>query len=256
MSIFSIILQSLYISLIIQVFFFIIASINKTDKVTDLSYGLTFIAIATISFFRSDQTPIHWILLTMIVIWEIRLSTYLFIRIIKIKVDRRFNKIRNNFIQFGKFWLLQAIAVWIITLPTTISFSKASNLSIWSTVGIIIWLTGLIIESIADKQKFQFKNKPENKNRWTDVGLWKYSRHPNYFGEILCWWGVFMFCLPSLNNLELLSVVGPIFITFLLLFVTGVPPIEKKYLKKFGENLDYQEYIKETNLLIPFSKRN
>ena len=256
MSLFSIILQSLYVSLIIQVFFFIIASINKTDKVTDLSYGLTFIAIAIISFLKSDQTAMHWLLLAMIVIWGIRLSSYLFIRIMKIKVDRRFNKIRNSFIQFGKFWLLQAISVWIISLPAAISFSKYINLTIWSTVGLIIWLTGLIIETIADKQKFQYKNQPENKNRWTDVGLWKYSRHTNYFGEILCWWGIFLFCLPSLNNYELLSVVGPIFITFILLFITGVPPIENRYLKKFGKNIDYQKYIKETNLLIPIPKKN
>lgn len=256
MSIFQIILQSLFISLLIQVFFFIIATINKTDKVTDLSYGLTFIFIALISFIGSGQELFHWLLFAMIVIWGIRLSSYLFIRIMKIKVDERFNKIRNSFVEFGKFWLLQAISVWIITLPAAVSFSQSSSLNMWSMLGAIIWLTGLIIETSADIQKFQYKNNPKNKNRWTDAGLWKYSRHPNYFGEMLCWWGVFLFCLPTFNNYQFLTIVGPMFITFLLLFVSGVPPLEKRYLSKFGDNQDFQEYLKNTNLLIPLPRFN
>ncbi len=256
MSTFQIILQSLFISLLIQIFFFIIAAINKTDKVTDLSYGLTFILITIFSFISSDQAPVHWLLLAMIAIWGVRLSGYLFIRIMKIKVDDRFNKIRNSVVEFGKFWLLQAISVWIIMLPAIVFFAQSSSLRVWSILGLVIWLTGLTIETTADIQKFQYKNNPKNKNRWTDVGLWKYSRHPNYFGEMMCWWGVFLFCLPTFNNYQFLTVVGPMFITFLLLFVSGVPPLEKRYLSKFGDNQDYQDYLKNTNLLVPVPRFN
>jgi len=253
---FQIIFQSLFISLLIQLLFFIIAAINKTDKVTDLSYGLTFILITIFSFLGSEQEFAQQLLLAMIAIWGIRLSVYLFIRIMKIKVDLRFNKVRNSFVQFGKFWLLQAISVWIIMLPANVFFGQSSLLNAWSTLGMIIWLTGLTIETVADIQKFQYKNIPKNKNRWTDVGLWKYSRHPNYFGEMLCWWGVFLFCLPTFNNYQLLTIIGPMFITFLLLFVSGVPPLEKRYLSKFGDNQDFQEYLKNTNLLIPLPRFN
>ena len=256
MSTISIILQSLLISLLIQVFFFIIASTNKTDKVTDLSYGLTFILIAIISFARSTQNLAHWLLLAMISLWGVRLAGYLFMRIVKIKKDSRFDQIRNSWVEFGKFWLLQALAVWIITLPAVLFFAQvdASLLSLISILGLITWLTGLLIEAIADQQKFNFKNQPENKDKWTDVGLWQYARHPNYFGEMLCWWGVFLFCTPAFSGWQFASIVGPVFITCLLLFVSGVPLLEKRYAKKYGKNKEYRQYVKRTRLLVPVGR--
>jgi steroid 5-alpha reductase family enzyme len=122
-------------------------------------------------------------------------------------------------------------------------------------LGIVIWISGLLIETISDWQKFSFKNNPNNKNLWIQSGLWKYSRHPNYFGEMLCWWGIFIFVLPFIQGLSWLTIIGPIFITFILLFVSGIPPLEKRYDKKFADNKKYQDYKKKTSILIPLPQR-
>lgn len=247
------ILLALLISFLIQVFFFALAAINKTDKFTDLSYGLTFIAIALFFLFRSRFHLLQITLFLMILFWGLRLISYLFMRILKIKKDSRFDEIRDNPLKFAQFWFFQAISVWVIMLPavivlTTDGMIKFTTISI---LGLAVWLVGLMIEATADQQKFEFKNQPENRKKWTNAGLWQYSRHPNYFGEMLCWWGVFIFCLPILSGLEYIAVISPLYITTLLLFVTGVPPLEKRYDERFKDNEKYQEYKQRTNLLVP-----
>ena len=122
-------------------------------------------------------------------------------------------------------------------------------------LGMIVWLTGLTIETIADSQKFKFKNDPKNKGSWIDTGIWKYSRHPNYFGEISCWWGIFIYSLSFQNGLSWLTIIGPVFITLLIMFVSGIPTLEKKYKERYKDNTDYQKYKNETNLLVPWFKK-
>jgi steroid 5-alpha reductase family enzyme len=108
---------------------------------------------------------------------------------------------------------------------------------------------------LADWQKYNFKNKPENKDKWTDVGLWSYSRHPNYFGEILCWVGLFIAALSYLSGIKYLFIISPIYISALLLFVSGIPPLEKRYDEKYRDNERYQQYKASTPLLIPWLKK-
>lgn len=237
----------------IQVVFFVLAAGFKTDKFTDLSYGLTFVVTALILFAtRADQGMVQTITVLLITIWGLRLATYLFIRILKTKRDERFDKIRSDTIKFAKFWFLQAISIFIILLPALVILNtqKTVNLSLM-LIGLSIWSVGFIIESVADQQKFAFKNKTENKDRWISTGLWKYSRHPNYFGEILVWWGIFVIALSYLENWLYLTIAGPLFITFLLLFVTGIPTLEKKYEEKYRNDPDFQKYKSKTSLLVP-----
>ncbi|MBD3155066.1 MAG: DUF1295 domain-containing protein, partial [Candidatus Aenigmarchaeota archaeon] len=131
---------------------------------------------------------------------------------------------------------------------TTSSFGTLSSLSF---IGFIIWGLGLTIETIADLQKFKFKNNPKNKGKWIQSGLWKYSRHPNYFGEILCWVGVYIYCLNYLSGLNaLIGLISPVFISSLLLFVTGIPRLEERHDKKYGDKKEYQKYKKKTSKLI------
>ena len=112
-----------------------------------------------------------------------------------------------------------------------------------------------MIETIADHQKFVFKNK--NPKKFIKSGLWKYSRYPNYFGEMLLWWGLFIMITPYLGGISLLTIIGPIFITFILLFVSGIPMLEKSYNQKYGKDKEYQEYKRSTSKLIPwFPKKN
>ncbi len=250
---------ALAISLGINLIFFIVATLFRTDKLTDLTYGLTFI-ILTLGFLFLGQVPYRYqiILSIMVCLWAIRLVSYLFIRILKIKKDSRFDKIRGNPWQFLKFWLLQGFSVWVILLPSFYLLAQKENKSLAPVMvlGIGVWFLGLVIETIADWQKFVFKNKSENKDLWISSGLWAYSRHPNYFGEMLVWWGIFIFVLPSFRDWSWINIIGPIFITCLLLFVSGIPPLEKRYQEKYANNKAYQDYKEKTSLLIPWPPKN
>jgi steroid 5-alpha reductase family enzyme len=252
-------IYTLFLSFLIQVLFFSYAAIFKTDKVTDLSYGLTFIALVVASLIK-NQTFYNYqtIIVILTILWGIRLAGYLFIRILKTKTDKRFDGIRENFWKFAQFWLLQAIAVWLISLPSTylLSLKTNFNFNLIMLTGLLIWLIGIVIETIADWQKFEFKNKNENKDKIIMSGIWHYSRHPNYFGEISCWWGIFIYSASLQSNWSWLTIIGPIFITFLILFVSGIPTLEKKYQEKYKNNNLYQEYKSKTSLLIPWFHKN
>jgi len=251
-------LLALLVSLGINLLFFLLASILKTDMFTDFTYGLTFIILALL-FLLKNQTFYGYQLLlaVMVILWGIRLITYLLVRILKIKKDRRFDGIRENPLQFLRFWLFQGVAVWAIMLPLIylLSLTKDKVLNYVMGLGIVIWTLGLLIETVSDWQKFSFKNNSKNKNLWIQSGLWKYSRHPNYFGEMLCWWGIFIFALPFLQGLSWLTIISPLFITFILLFVSGIPPLEKRYDFKYADNKKYQEYKKRTSILIPLPQK-
>ena len=239
----------------LQILFFIYAVINKTDKVTDLSYGLTFIFASILPYFLVYEYGSFFklLLVLLIVVWGLRLSIYLFIRILKTKKDKRFDGIREKALKFASFWALQAISVFIILLPTiyTLLLNQDTSLSWFSYIGFLISILGIAIESIADVQKYVFKNIPENKMKWINTGLWKYSRHPNYLGEILMWAGVFIYVMPYLNGFSLLTLVSPIYIFVLLLFVSGIPKLEKEYEKRYEGKTEYRKYVKSTGLLLP-----
>jgi steroid 5-alpha reductase family enzyme len=247
----------LFLSLLINISFFLVAFRGKTDKFTDLIYGLSFIILSWVAFFKNGL--FYWyqlVVVAMVTIWAVRLAGYLFIRITKIKKDSRFDEIRTNPLKFFKFWLLQGVSVWLVMLPVTVILlsTKKLQLNAVAVLGLFFWLMGLVIETIADSQKFRFKNNPKNNGRWIQSGLWRYSRHPNYFGEIALWWGVYVFSVSLLPEIWP-TIIGPLYITFLLLFVTGIPTVEKRMEEKFSERKDYQRYKKETSIIIPLPKK-
>lgn len=245
------VLSSLIISFIIQAIFFIFAASFRTDKVTDFSYSLSFI-IMSVVFLVVNRAfdPIRIIISAMIVIWGIRLGSYLLIRILKIGKDDRFDDKRNDFVKFLGFWILQAFTVWLVMLPSVLVFSMQGEFPVGpvSIIGIGMWIFGFTIEMISDTQKYRFKNNPESKGKWISHGLWKYSRHPNYFGETLLWWGIFVIMLPFFSGLLYLTVLGPVSITILLLFVSGIPLLEKSADAKYGDNPDYIKYKRATSI--------
>lgn len=253
-------LTSLYFAFAIQMIFFAFAALFKTDVVTDLSYGLTFILIAWYHLLTQEALhPTQIVLATLITVWGVRLVAYLFSRILTIKKDARFDGTREDFWKFLRFWLLQALSVWVIMLPSiaVLSAETTQSLSMLSVFGIGVFLLGLTIETIADWQKFRFKNKSENRHKLIMSGIWKYSRHPNYFGEMLVWWGIFIFCVPLLTiQTILITAAGPLFITGLLLFVSGIPLLEKKYDAVYADDAVVKRYRKSTSLLVPLPQKN
>lgn len=253
------IVLSLLISMGIQVFFFAFAWRFKTDKVTDLSYGLSFIALALYWLYADERTVTSFRLLValMVVVWGLRLASYLLYRIIKTGKDKRFDDKRNSFIKFGKFWLLQGLAVWLIMLPAIymLSRDRVPVLGLVPMIGLYIWSVGLIIETYADIQLYNFRFKKDNKGKWIDEGLWHYSRHPNYFGEITLWWGVFLFGITLYEGFGWLTIIGPLTITGLLLFGSGIPILEKANDKRWGDEEGYKKYKRTTSILIPLPKK-
>ena len=252
------VVSTLLLSFALQMFFFAFAVSFKTDKLTDFAYGLSFIIFSLLVLFVEKAYDFPQIFVAAaIAIWGFRLGGYLFLRILKIGKDDRFDERRENFVSFLSFWLLQAATVWIVFLPSAylLSLDSAIPFSAVSVVGVALWVAGFVLETIADSQKFAFKSNPDNRGRWIDSGLWKYSRHPNYFGESLLWWGIFLVVAPSLAGVAWLLISGPIFITLLLLFVSGIPLLEKSAEAKHGANPEYREYKARTSIFFILPKK-
>jgi steroid 5-alpha reductase family enzyme len=246
-------------SIIFNLGMFLIAFRQGTDKLTDISYAATFIALAVFGLTRTSETlTSQWILFYMVVFWAVRIGGYLFMRIRKTGKDKRFDKMRGNFRKFLSFWLLQAFTVWVVMLGVLEFFAEGVEpVGAFMVVGLLLWLIGLIIEAVADMQKFQFMQNTKNKDKWIQSGLWKYSRHPNYFGEILVWFGVYVFVVSGLQGTaQLLSMASPLFIMFMLLFVSGIPLLEKSADARWGKDKNYIKYKNTTSIIIPFPHKS
>jgi len=237
----SLILVALVSSLVINAFFFILAVLNQSDRVTDLSYSLSFVLIALqYTLTQTNPTFFQTLLACMIIIWGLRLGTYLFFRNLKLKKDSQ---------KSARFWLLQAISVAIIILPALIVLLARHIPRFWqvSFIGFVIWSVGLVLETVADYQKSQYKSLKDPPTPWVSTGLYKFARHPNYFGEMLCWWGIFIYALPYLSGWAWLTVVSPVYITSLLL--------SKCSSQKYTGDPGYAAYKSSTHLLIPIPKK-
>ncbi|GMJ13517.1 hypothetical protein HRI_005020900 [Hibiscus trionum] len=237
-----------------QLIFFIITALLKFDKVTDFAGSTNFVIIAVLTLVIKGSWHFRQVILTLlVVIWGLRLGLFLLMRILQWGEDRRFDEMRSNLGRLAIFWIFQAVWVWTVSLPVTVVNASDRDPSVQAAdiIGWIMWSLGISIEATADQQKLSFKNSPENRGRWCNVGLWKYSRHPNYFGEIFLWWGIFVASAPILEGAEWLVILGPIFLTLLLLFVSGLPMLEESADKKFGNVAAYRIYKKTTSPLIP-----
>jgi steroid 5-alpha reductase family enzyme len=252
------ILLSLGVALAVNGAFFAVAAARRTDVVTDLSYSLTFALLALVLPFTGAGEPVQLGASLLVLAWALRLGTYLFRRILRMKVDHRFDGMRDQPLRFARFWLLQAVTVAVVMLPVSYLLDRDDppGLGVWSLAGAAVWLAGLVVEAVADAQKASFRANPENRGRFVAGGLWRYSRHPNYFGEMLVWWGLFVYVVPVLHGAAFAVVVGPLSITLLLLFVSGIPPLERSADEKYGGDADYREYKRRTSILVPLPPRN
>ncbi|MBI1193119.1 MAG: DUF1295 domain-containing protein [Bacteroidetes bacterium] len=242
---------------------------RQTDKVTDLLYSLSFAIAALVCLFAVDPGNRQAAGLTlMVLIWAARLGGYLFLRIHKIQSDARFDDMRPNALRLAGFWFLQAVTVWVVLLPLVLVLRNsvttlgqglvgiAPDPAPWAGsvafIGSAVWLTGLLIEAFADWQKFRFRGNPANQGKFVNTGLWRWSRHPNYLGEILVWIGFYLFALPALGESVWFALLSPVWIAWLLVRVSGIPLLEKSSDKRYGLQSAYQEYKKNTAVLIPF----
>lgn len=245
------------VTVAMQFTFFLIACSCKFDKVTDFAGGTNFVILALLTFLMAQTYATRQIMVTVcICVWGARLSGYLLYRIIKIGEDKRFDDKRENVLKFAGFWTFQAFWVFTVSLSVIFVNAEASSLKrpYWTgmdIVGLVFFCIGLLTEAVSDQQKFMFRNNPANKGKWCDTGLWKISRHPNYFGEILLWVGIFIISTSILSYGQWAAVLSPLFITAILLFLSGIPLLEKKADERFFKNELYRDFKKRTSPLIP-----
>lgn len=250
-------MNSLYVALLvsvgINVAMFIPAFIYKTDKITDISYAVTFAVVAMYAYVQSSKQAVHGIVLLLVLLWSFRLGSFLFMRIQKMGKDKRFDDKRDRFFAFLGFWLLQGATVFVVMLAPLLAFKQTTpTLTLLTTLGIVIFAVGLILEATADAQKFAFNNDSRNKNKWIQSGVWSVSRHPNYLGEMLVWLGMYAVVFSSLTGKDIYSAaLSPLYIVCLLLFVSGVPLLEKSANKKWGNLPAYKAYKKSVPVLLP-----
>ncbi len=191
---------------------------------------------------------------TFVSVWTLRLGIFLYKRIVKAGEDRRFRDIKKSLPKFLMTWTLSALWVFLTTVNaiTLIALNPLEPIGVFFVVGALLWLLGFGFEVIADRQKKYFSEQPENKGRFITQGLWSVSRHPNYFGEIVLWTGIAIISLPFLSGWQFVTLVSPVFVFLLLTRISGLPFLEEKGEKKWGEDKDYIEYKERTPILVPF----
>lgn len=246
-----------------QLLFFFVAFGFKFDKVTDFAGGMNFSLLALLTFFLQAQNANRQIVITvLVVVSRTWLGMYLLYRVLSRGKDSRFDEVRESCGKFFGFWIFQMIWVFGVSLPVLFvnGDSIQPSLEIRDYVGIAMFVVGFVIQLISDLQKNAFRGDKKNSNRVCDVGLWHISRHPNYFGEILLWWGIFVGCTPvfdaSASNWGYATVVSPVLTMIILLFLSGIPsaegPAQARFMKSDEDAKNFLIYRNRTSILIPF----
>jgi len=221
---------------------YFLSVLKKRNDIADVAWGLGFILVTIFNLLSNSSFKLI-ISLFLISIWGLRLATHIYNRNKNKKEDYRYDQFKKS--PYFKVFITQGFFMWLICWP--IIFSQ-ENLNWLNILGIFIWLIGFYFEATADNQLKKFINNPNNKGKIMQSGLWSYSRHPNYFGEVTMWWGIWLINFNS----NWWAIIGPLTITFLILKVSGVPLLEKKY----EGNLEFENYKKRVSVFIPLRPKN
>lgn len=233
---------------------FIPANLAKTERYYDLVGSLTYLSIIALAFMFSGPLDARASLAAlMVAIWALRLGTFLFLRISVDGHDDRFDEIKVDPLRFLRAWTMQAL--WAVLTAACALVIITSNQKMpleWiGKIGIGVWLIGFVIEVVADAQKRAFKRNPQNKGRFIRSGLWSWSRHPNYFGEIVLWCGMAVMAVPIMSGWQWVTLVSPVFVLLLLTRVSGIPMLAEKAHKRWGDEAEFQHYLSTTARLFP-----
>ena len=247
--------NAVLLAFLIHWLLFIPAYLLKTEKFFDLSGSFTYVSIVSyVLFFNNNSENIigNLILASFIIIWAVRLGSFLFFRIKKAGEDKRFRELKISFTRFFLVWNISAMWVSFCSMCaiTAISSGNGVQLNPLFYIGAVTFLVGFILEIVADHQKTAFRKDPKNKDKFINTGLWARSQHPNYVGEITLWAGIALISYSSLEGWAYISLISPIFTYWLLVFVSGIPQLEESGEKKWGHLKAYQDYTKNTPKLI------
>tara|TARA_B100000609_G_scaffold1641_1_gene1202 strand:+ start:145 stop:999 length:855 start_codon:yes stop_codon:yes gene_type:complete len=246
--------QIFILTFLVQFIVFLPSYSYQTEHYYDLTGGVTFISVILFSLYAKYITLgldlRSTIIGLMIVIWALRLSSFLFLRVKKAGEDVRFKEIKKSFSRFLLAFTLQGFWVFMCTFPALIVLTSSNfEVDIFLILGSSLWLFGFLYEVIADKQKSNFNIN--NKGKFISSGLWSLSRHPNYFGEITLWTGITIISITVLSGFQYLALLTPLFIFRLLNNISGVNLLEDIGNKRWGSEKDYQTYIKKTPKFFP-----
>ena len=232
---------------------FIPAAIKQTEHYYDLTGGITYITVTVVAVLLSSPLDLRSTLVAaMVLFWSIRLASFLFLRISRAGKDSRFDDIKNRPLRFLLAWTLQGLWV-LLTAACALAVITGGNrepLGAIGYIGVAIWTVGILIEIVADRQKSAFRADPANEGKYIDTGLWAWSRHPNYFGEIVLWTGMAIIAIPVLAGWQWVTLISPVFVAFLLTKVSGVPMLEKAADERWGGQDDYEAYKRNTPVLV------
>ena len=247
------------IPFIIHWIVFIPSMIKQTEHYFDLmgsiSYVMTCVASLYLVALSTDLSLRSIVIASLITIWAIRLGSFLFLRVKREGRDNRFNVMKTKFWWFLFTWTLGGLWVFVTMCAGLAAITSGKNVDLFShpldIIGLSLWVVGFVTEVIADNQKSRFRSNPENANNFINEGLWKRSRHPNYFGEITLWLGITLMAIPVLVGLQLITLISPIFVYILLTKISGVSMQEARAKKKWKDNEEYNDYLQNTPMLIP-----
>ena len=253
-----VLLYCVLISFTIHLIIFIPSAIMKNEKFYDFTGMIAYLSIIIFAlqqkYIQIHSIDIYSLVLSLLIsIWTLRLGIFLFYRVLKVGEDIRFKDVKNNALKFFVWFSISSLWVSLTTMAAmNVVTSKNYNQDLTLLcIGTIIWIIGFLFEIISDYQKIKFKNNASNKNKFIDSGLWSISRHPNYFGEIILWIGIYIITLPSSSGLEHLGIISPLFVIVLLNKVSGINLLEASADKRWGSSKEYQKYKKITPKLIP-----
>ena len=250
-------------SYIVHWIFFIHAYIFQTEHYFDATGSFTYISLSVILILNSifspsfeSLNPYTYLIGIMVILWSLRLGMFLFKRVKDVGQDIRFIEMKKDFFWFFMTWTLSGLWVfltYVAGLSAMTSINLIENMSfyhfIFMLTGFLLWVVGFVIEILADNQKKIFRENPSNKGKFISSGLWAWSRHPNYFGEIILWLGIAIIAFPSMEGGEFLGLISPLFVYVLLTKISGIPMLEKSSDNKWGLEEDYIKYKKTTPIL-------
>jgi len=247
----------LFTSFVIQWLVFLPSYYFSTERFYDITGTVTYILVILTALhyknnFLGDQSDLRSFLIAIfILVWAVRLGSFLFLRVLKDKEDRRFREWKKSFHMFLRVWTLQGLWVFLTSIAgvTAITSIEKKEPDIFLYIGSLFWVFGFLFESVADYQKRRFRS--DNPKQFIHTGLWSLSRHPNYFGEIVLWCGIALIAFPTLTGTQIVSLISPIFVFLLLTRVSGVHILEKHADETWGKKKDYKKYKEKTPVLFP-----
>jgi steroid 5-alpha reductase family enzyme len=242
------------LAFVMQWLAFVPAYLSQTEKYFDITGSVTYLAVTVLAVLGAGATdPRSFVLAGAVAVWALRLGSFLYRRIHRAGKDARFDDIKPSFVRFLMTWSLQGLWVTftIAAALAAITASEGTSLGITALVGVLVWMFGFGFEVVADRQKQQFRADPANQGKFITSGLWARSRHPNYFGEIVLWIGVAIIAAPALRGWQWVTLVSPVFVALLLIYVSGIPMLERRADAEWGGQAEYEAYKARTPVLVP-----